>query len=291
VTCDGSARKGRRGARNQRKRGEPQGRKRGATSAPREGGGSRRGGGRPRGRNADGKWHSRPEGGRRPGDRRSDSGSGLPGDRDDGGAIFGQSQERKLGRPGRSGASWATMECTGGTPTGVRAAGPGCVGIDGVKVKRVERTLPIGCVRPRDDGVLEGSDERDRARSKATEEGGEGRPTAPSFRASPRSSDGSSRASEGMSGSAACRGFGHRTRVDGRRPVPGRHFGEWRDDSQERRRCSARVSPRKGGSLRIEPTGAGVPLKTREPHTRPARRHGGAIHRAARASPGPRANL
>jgi hypothetical protein len=29
------------------------------------------------------------------------SGSGLPGEQDDGGAIFGQSQERKLGQPGR----------------------------------------------------------------------------------------------------------------------------------------------------------------------------------------------
>jgi len=42
--------------------GEPQGRKRGATPSPRQGGGSRRGGGKPRGRNMVGSWLSRPEG-------------------------------------------------------------------------------------------------------------------------------------------------------------------------------------------------------------------------------------
>lgn len=67
-------------------------------AAPRQGGGSRRGGTRPRGRNTDGKWHSHPEGGKPPGNRQAASGSGLPGEQHDGGAIFGQSQERKLGR-------------------------------------------------------------------------------------------------------------------------------------------------------------------------------------------------
>jgi len=95
-----STRKGRLDACHRLKRDEPQGRQCAAIRASRQGGANRRGGARPRGRNTDGKWHSHPEGGRPPGNRQAASGSGLPGEQHDGGAIFGQSQERKLGRPG-----------------------------------------------------------------------------------------------------------------------------------------------------------------------------------------------
>jgi len=111
---DGTARKGRNGARHRPKRDEPQGRQCAARRASRQGGANRRGGARPRGRNTDGKWHSHPEGGRPPGNRQEASGSGLPGEQYDGGAIFGQSQERKLGRPGRQSSAQALA------PRGVR---------------------------------------------------------------------------------------------------------------------------------------------------------------------------
>jgi len=82
--------------------------------------------------------------------RGSSSGSGLPDEQDDGGAIFGQSQERKLGRPGRSttamGDHVGKASCTS---TGVRAAGPGRVGKAGVKVRRVELSSPIRMEAPR----------------------------------------------------------------------------------------------------------------------------------------------
>jgi hypothetical protein len=141
-------------------------------AAPRQGGGSRRGGTRPRGRNTDGKWHSHPEGGRPPGNRRAISGSGLPGEQHDGGAIFGQSQERKLGR--------AAARLNG------RAAGPGSVGKDGAKVRRGKRTSFTGCEPPRR-WSSKAATPRDRARSKATEDSSEGPRAATSFRASPRS--------------------------------------------------------------------------------------------------------
>jgi hypothetical protein len=82
--------------------------------------------------------------------RGSSSGSGLPDEQDDGGAIFGQSQERKLGRPGRKandmGDHVGKAFCTS---TGVRAAGPGRVGKDGAKVRRVEHSSPIRMEAPR----------------------------------------------------------------------------------------------------------------------------------------------
>lgn len=107
-----------------------------------------------------------------PGNRWVASESGLPGEQDDGGVFFGQTQERKLGRPGwqraqrvrrRNGAG----NCSGkalcdereraGEPTGVRAAGPGRVGKVGAKVRRVGQP---SLNRMGADGtmVLEGSD-------------------------------------------------------------------------------------------------------------------------------------
>jgi hypothetical protein len=95
-----SIRKDQLGARHRQKRDEPQGRQCAARRTSRQGGESRRSGARPQGRNEDEEWHLHPEGGRPPGDRRAATGSGLPGEQHDGGAIFGQSQERKLGQPG-----------------------------------------------------------------------------------------------------------------------------------------------------------------------------------------------
>lgn len=107
-----------------------------------------------------------------PGNRRVASESGLPGEQDDGRVIFGQTQERKLGRPGwqrahRVSRTEAAGNCGGGEvdeereragePTGVRAAGPGSVGKVGVKVRRVGQP---SLNRMGADGtmVLEGSD-------------------------------------------------------------------------------------------------------------------------------------
>lgn len=83
-----------RGRNGPRKRGEPHGRKRAARCPRRVGGGSRRGGGKPRGRNESGSWLLS---GRRSEERATAarSGSGLLHGRDDEGAIFGQTQERK----------------------------------------------------------------------------------------------------------------------------------------------------------------------------------------------------
>jgi len=89
---------------------------------------NRRGGGKPRGRHMDGKWHSHSEGAatRR---ERSRGGVGPGVDTrlsDDGGAIFGQPQER------RSGTGFFRGR---GNPDGSdRSAGK-----DGAKVRRVER--------------------------------------------------------------------------------------------------------------------------------------------------------
>jgi len=80
------------------KRGEPQDRQRPATRPQGRGGANRRGGEKPRGRNADGNRHSHPEGKTngavtlRSVPRETDSTAS-----NDGGAIFGQPQERKPG--------------------------------------------------------------------------------------------------------------------------------------------------------------------------------------------------
>jgi len=81
------------------KRGEPHDRQRPARWSRRRGGGNRRGGEKPRGRNADGNRHSHPEGRSR---RSGHAPPTTPGRRTprrtyDGGAIFGQHQERKPG--------------------------------------------------------------------------------------------------------------------------------------------------------------------------------------------------
>jgi len=103
--------------RDRRKRGEPQDRQRPAIRSRGRGGINRRGGEKPRGRHADGNWRSHLEGGAgrrttgiksgarstasqhrlKPGRRgRTSPGVGFL-DRYDGGAIFGQPQERKPG--------------------------------------------------------------------------------------------------------------------------------------------------------------------------------------------------
>jgi hypothetical protein len=76
-----------------RKHGEPQDRQQGETDLHGRGGASRRGGGKPRGRNAEREASRSRRVARRLASPASDSSA-----RDDGGAIFGQPQERKSGR-------------------------------------------------------------------------------------------------------------------------------------------------------------------------------------------------
>jgi len=185
VACERRVRKNARLGRQRWKRGEPQGRKRVATHASRQGGGIRRGGEKPRGRNVEEAGSFFPK----EASIRATGGS-LPGvdslTQDDGGAIFGQTQERKLGRPGRKangmGDHVGKAFCTS---TGVRAAGPGRVGKDGAKVRRVERSSPIRMGAPRKMGPR-----RPRrwqpSPSKVKEGSCEGQRAAPSSCASPR---------------------------------------------------------------------------------------------------------
>ncbi len=127
------------------KHGEPQDREQGATNLHGRGGGSRRGGEKPRGRNARGAAALLRRPARRRAGRDADSSA-----RNDGGAIFGQPQERKSGRQ------------VG--PHGSRRDGRA-----GVKVRRVEPPMPTHVRAPgrRD---LEDPGERRRSRRGAAKQ-------------------------------------------------------------------------------------------------------------------------
>lgn len=155
ATGGGKASKGRRASRGTPfrdggKRGEPQDRQRDEKSPRRRGGGSRRGGEKPRGRNVGGDRQSplrRPAGprererrrrvprGARPRACERPAGSGLH-DVPDGGAFFGQPQERKPG-------------------VVAGPQGPGRAGKGGAKVQEGHR-VAADVATPPDRGVLEG---------------------------------------------------------------------------------------------------------------------------------------
>jgi hypothetical protein len=250
-----------------RKRGEPHDRQRPENGRRVGEGEIRRGGEKPRGRHADGNRHSHPEGG--PDGQRCSNGrrgnaehlreADLPA-KDDGGAIFGQPQERKPGR--------ARKSTTRVARTGTR--------------RESRRQGQEGRARRADCSLARTDRRSSRARcgnAPKVEEGSSERPGSRDF----------DRILPPAGGTSRCGGVA--------RPCPGavrgrarmalppelRHVHATQHRADEGALFAAPHEPR-GAREEAEPQGTARPCRPGEPHPRPSSRPGGA-ERRHRGSP------
>jgi len=175
------------GLRHRWKRGEPQGRKRVAIYASRQGGVNRRGGAEPRGRNVGATWQSHPEGGRAAGqpDGRAPGVDSLASKTTEGRSLDNPkrgSSDHRAGNQTDVGDHGGKGNCIPNRSSSRRTGSRRERRREG---RQVERASPIRMFAPRM-MVLEGSDDGNRHCSKAMEGSSEGQRAAASSCASPR---------------------------------------------------------------------------------------------------------